>query len=80
MAFIGVRISWLMFARKSLLARLATSAVSLAFWSCAVSAQIQAHLHGVPAPVLSAKDSNELCNIAIEVDKEFGPKINSHQD
>jgi hypothetical protein len=30
MAFIGVRISWLMFARKSLLARLALSAVSLA--------------------------------------------------
>ena len=31
MAFIGVRISWLMFARKPLLARLAASAASLAF-------------------------------------------------
>ncbi|MOA05016.1 hypothetical protein D3C78_1245960 [compost metagenome] len=30
MAFIGVRISWLMVARKSLLARVASSAISLA--------------------------------------------------
>ncbi len=36
MAFIGVRISWLMLARKALLARLATSAASLATASAAV--------------------------------------------
>ena len=35
MPFIGVRISWLMFARNSLLARVAASAVSLAFRSAA---------------------------------------------
>ena len=33
MAFIGVRISWLMLARKSLLASLASSAVRVAFSS-----------------------------------------------
>jgi len=36
MAFIGVRISWLMLARKALLARLAVSAASFAFASSAV--------------------------------------------
>jgi hypothetical protein len=35
MAFIGVRISWLMLARKALLARLAASAASLAWASAA---------------------------------------------
>ena len=38
MPFIGVRISWLMFARKRLLARLAASACSLAARSSAVRA------------------------------------------
>ncbi len=37
MPFIGVRISWLMFARNSLLARLAASAVSLAARSSAAA-------------------------------------------
>ncbi len=36
-AFIGVRISWLMFARKSLLARLAASAASRASFSSAAT-------------------------------------------
>ena len=36
MAVMGVRISWLMLARNSLLARLAASAASLATWSSAV--------------------------------------------
>ena len=40
MPFIGVRISWLMFARKSLLARLASSAHSFASVSCAVRCAI----------------------------------------
>ena len=35
MPFMGVRISWLMLARNSLLARLAASASSLACFSCA---------------------------------------------
>ena len=37
-AFIGVRISWLMFARNSPLARLAASAASFAFDSSAAAA------------------------------------------
>lgn len=60
--FIGVRISWLMFARNSLLATLAASAASLAFRSsssvcfCSVMSRFVPTTHSVrpSASVLTA--------------------------
>ena len=51
MPFIGVRISWLMLARKSLLARLAASAASLAYAS-----RRSVHFRSIPKPIPSATE------------------------
>ena len=47
-AFIGVRISWLMLARKSLLARLAASAASRALLELLRGALLLGHVPGLP--------------------------------
>ncbi len=54
----GVRISWLMLARNSLLARLAASAASLALWNASAarfwsSMSVQAPNHFTTRPVWS---------------------------
>src|SRR5215208_602144 len=54
MAVIGVRISWLVLARNALLARLASSACSLALWTCS-----SASLRGVMSSWLTTRRTGE---------------------
>ena len=66
MAFIGVRISWLMFAKKTLLARLAASAASFArcssSWVClrCVTSRATQYSNGFSSETLGTRHDNHL--------------------